>query len=37
MNLILYGSTETIYTMRCELSNNTHNDLTLNNKIYEYL
>lgn len=37
MNLILYGMTETVYTMKCELANLTHNDLGLNNKIYEYL
>ena len=37
MNLILYGSTETVYTLNCELVNTTHNDLKLNDKIYEYL
>lgn len=37
MNLILYGMTETVYTMRCEISNKTHSDLALNSKIYEYL
>jgi hypothetical protein len=37
MNLILYGVTETIYTMRCEIVNATHNDVILDSKIYEYL
>ncbi len=25
MNLVLYGVTETVYTMRCDLVNETHN------------
>ena len=37
MNLILYGATETIYTLRCQIVNTTHNDILLDNKIYEYL
>ncbi len=37
MNLILYGMTETVYTMKCWVSNKTHSDLPINSKIYEYL
>lgn len=37
MNIILEGEIETVYTMRCELVNELHHDLQLNNKIYEYL
>lgn len=37
LNLILYGSTETVYVMKCEIVNKTHNDLKLGEKIYEYL
>ena len=34
INLILYGVTETIYTMQATLTNKTHGDLALNTKIY---
>jgi len=37
MNLILYGETKTVYTMRCDVVNKTHGDLGINEKIYEYM
>ena len=37
MNLILYGSTETVYTMKCELVEKEHHDLYLGEKVYDYL
>lgn len=37
MNLILYGMTETVYTLKCWVSNQTHSDLPIDTKIYEYL
>lgn len=37
MNLILYGETKTVYSMRCEVVNKTHGDVGINQKIHEYL
>lgn len=37
MNLVLYGMTETVYTLKCWTSNQTHSDLAIDSKIYEYL
>lgn len=37
MHLVLFGSTETIYTMTCKVSNKTYNELSVGDRQYEYL
>jgi hypothetical protein len=37
MNLILYGATETVYTLVCTISNKTYNKIAINSRTYEYL
>jgi hypothetical protein len=37
MNIIVYGATETVYTLLCTLVNKTHHDILINHKTYEYL